>query len=89
MRPRSRTASFLIQPVGNGEVVDCTWSQTPEPARRMATHLLNLNLNARTPPPLQGNPQRGPQGDRGGDGLGLIKAWMPPRPAARSARPAR
>ncbi len=35
---------FLTQPVGGGEVVDYTWGQTLDQARRMATHLKSLNL---------------------------------------------
>ena len=30
---------FLTQPVGGGEVVDYTWAQTLDQARRMAAHL--------------------------------------------------
>jgi long-chain acyl-CoA synthetase len=30
---------FLTQPIGNGQVVDYTWAQTMDQARRMASHL--------------------------------------------------
>ena len=35
---------FLSQPVGGGVVVDTTWRQTLDQARRMATYLQDLNL---------------------------------------------
>lgn len=35
---------FLTQPVGNGKVVDYTWSQTLDQSRRMAAHLTSLGL---------------------------------------------
>ena len=35
---------YLTQPVGNNQVVDYTWAQTLDQARRMATHLKSLNL---------------------------------------------
>ena len=35
---------FLTQPVGGGEVVDYTWAQTLDQARRMAAHLQSLQL---------------------------------------------
>ena len=35
---------FLTQPVGGGEVVDFTWAQTLDQARRMAAHLQSLGL---------------------------------------------
>jgi long-chain acyl-CoA synthetase len=35
---------FLTQPTGQGQAVDYTWGQTLDQARRMATHLLSLNL---------------------------------------------
>ena len=30
---------YLTQPLGNGQVVDYTWRQMMDEARRMATHL--------------------------------------------------
>lgn len=35
---------FLTQPVGSGQVVDYTWAQTLDQARRMAAHLKAQNL---------------------------------------------
>jgi long-subunit acyl-CoA synthetase (AMP-forming) len=35
---------FLTQPVGGGQVVDTTWGQTLDQARRMAAHLQNSGL---------------------------------------------
>ena len=35
---------FLTQPVGGGEVVDFTWAQMLDQARRMAAHLQSLGL---------------------------------------------
>ncbi|MEO7392949.1 MAG: AMP-binding protein, partial [Ramlibacter sp.] len=35
---------FLTQPVGDGKVVDYTWAQTVDQARRMAAHLRSLAL---------------------------------------------
>jgi long-subunit acyl-CoA synthetase (AMP-forming) len=35
---------FLTQPVGGGQVVDYTWKQTLDQARRMAAHLQSLGL---------------------------------------------
>jgi long-chain acyl-CoA synthetase len=35
---------FLTQPVGGGQVVDYTWAQTLDQARRMAAHLKSLQL---------------------------------------------
>jgi long-chain acyl-CoA synthetase len=35
---------FLTQPVGGGQVVDYTWAQTLDEARRMGTHLKSLGL---------------------------------------------
>ena len=35
---------YLTQPLGNNQVVDYTWAQTMDQARRMATHLKSLNL---------------------------------------------
>lgn len=35
---------YMTQPVGNGQVVDYTWAQTMDQARRMAAHLRSLNL---------------------------------------------
>ena len=35
---------YLTQPLGNNQVVDYTWAQTLEQARRMAEHLKSLNL---------------------------------------------
>jgi hypothetical protein len=35
---------FLTQPVGGGQVVDYTWAQTLDQARRMAAHLQSLQL---------------------------------------------
>ncbi|MBQ0960886.1 AMP-binding protein [Ideonella sp. 4Y11] len=35
---------FMTQPVGNGQVVNYTWAQTLDQARRMATHLQALGL---------------------------------------------
>ena len=35
---------FLSQPVGGGQVVDYSWSETVDQARRMAAHLRALNL---------------------------------------------
>jgi long-chain acyl-CoA synthetase len=35
---------FLTQPIGGGAVTDYTWQQTVDQARRMATHLQNLQL---------------------------------------------
>ena len=37
-------AVYLTQPVGGGEVVDYTWSQVSEEARRMAAYLKSLDL---------------------------------------------
>ena len=37
---------FLTQPVGGGEVVDYTWGQTLDQARRMAAHLRSRGLRA-------------------------------------------
>jgi len=30
---------FMTQPVGNGQVINYTWAQTLDQARRMAAHL--------------------------------------------------
>jgi len=35
---------FLTQPVGGGKVIDYTWAQTLDQARRMAAHLKSLGL---------------------------------------------
>jgi long-chain acyl-CoA synthetase len=35
---------YLTQPIGNNQVVDYTWAQTLDQARRMAAHLKSLNL---------------------------------------------
>ena len=35
---------YMVQPVGGGEVVEYTWSQTLDQARRMAAHLRSLDL---------------------------------------------
>ncbi|MBQ0945451.1 AMP-binding protein [Ideonella sp. 4Y16] len=35
---------FMTQPIGNGQVVNYTWAQTLDQARRMATHLQALGL---------------------------------------------
>jgi len=35
---------FLTQPIGNGQVVDYTWQQVMDQARRMAAHLLAQNF---------------------------------------------
>jgi long-chain acyl-CoA synthetase len=35
---------YLTQPLGNNQVVDYTWAQTLDQARRMATYLKSLNL---------------------------------------------
>jgi long-chain acyl-CoA synthetase len=35
---------YLTQPLGNNQVIDYTWAQTMDQARRMATHLKSLNL---------------------------------------------
>ncbi len=35
---------YLTQPIGNDQVIDYTWGQTLDQARRMATHLKSLNL---------------------------------------------
>lgn len=35
---------YLTQPVGNGEVVDYTWAETLDQARRMAAYLRSLDL---------------------------------------------
>ncbi len=35
---------YLTQPIGNEKVIDYTWGQTLDQARRMATHLKSLNL---------------------------------------------
>jgi long-chain acyl-CoA synthetase len=35
---------YLTQPLGNNQVVDYTWAQTLDQARRMATHLKSLNF---------------------------------------------
>lgn len=35
---------YLTQPLGNNQVVDYTWAQTLDQARRMAAHLKSLNL---------------------------------------------
>jgi long-chain acyl-CoA synthetase len=35
---------YLTQPLGNNQVVDYTWAQTMDQARRMATHLKSLNF---------------------------------------------
>jgi long-chain acyl-CoA synthetase len=37
---------FLTQPVGNGQVVDYTWQQVMDQARRMATHLKAQNFES-------------------------------------------
>src|SRR5512132_2349952 len=37
---------LLTQPVGGGRVVDFTWRDTLDQARRMAAHLRSLNLPA-------------------------------------------
>jgi long-chain acyl-CoA synthetase len=37
---------FLTQPIGNGQVVDYTWTQVMDQSRRMATHLKAQNLPA-------------------------------------------
>ncbi|KRB96860.1 AMP-binding acetyl-CoA synthetase [Hydrogenophaga sp. Root209] len=39
-----RDEPFLTQPVGNGEVVNWTWGETMDQARRMAAHLRTLGL---------------------------------------------
>ena len=39
-----RDKVFLTQPVGGGQVVDYTWSQTMDQARRMAAHLKALDF---------------------------------------------
>ena len=35
---------YLTQPIGNDQVIDYTWGQTLDQARRMATHLKSLNF---------------------------------------------
>jgi long-chain acyl-CoA synthetase len=35
---------YLTQPIGNDKVIDYTWGQTLDQARRMATHIQSLNL---------------------------------------------
>jgi long-chain acyl-CoA synthetase len=35
---------YLTQPIGNGQIIDYTWWQTLDQARRMATHLRSLNF---------------------------------------------
>ena len=35
---------YLTQPLGNGRVVDYTWAQTMDQARRMATHLQSMGF---------------------------------------------
>lgn len=35
---------YLTQPLGNNQVLDYTWAQTMDQARRMATHLKSLNF---------------------------------------------
>ncbi|MAT93192.1 MAG: AMP-binding acetyl-CoA synthetase [Halioglobus sp.] len=35
---------YMTQPLGNGEVIDYTWGQTMDQARRMAAHLRSLDL---------------------------------------------
>ena len=35
---------YLTQPLGQGRVVDYTWGQTMDQARRMATHLQSLGF---------------------------------------------
>ena len=35
---------YLTQPIGNDQVIDYTWGQTLDQARRMAAHLKSLNL---------------------------------------------
>jgi len=35
---------FLTQPVGGGKVVDLTWGETLDQARRMAAHLRSLGI---------------------------------------------
>ncbi len=35
---------YLTQPLGNNQVVDYTWAQTLDQARRMAAHLKSMNL---------------------------------------------
>jgi long-chain acyl-CoA synthetase len=35
---------YLTQPIGNDKVIDYTWGQTLDQARRMAAHLTSLNL---------------------------------------------
>jgi long-chain acyl-CoA synthetase len=35
---------YLTQPIGNDQIIDYTWGQTLDQARRMATHLKSLNL---------------------------------------------
>jgi DNA helicase-2/ATP-dependent DNA helicase PcrA len=40
---------FLTQPVGGGEVVDYTWAQVLDQARRMAAHLQSLRAAAAAP----------------------------------------
>jgi long-subunit acyl-CoA synthetase (AMP-forming) len=37
-------AVYLTQPIGGGQVVDYTWAQTLDQARRMAAHLQSLGL---------------------------------------------
>jgi acyl-CoA synthetase (AMP-forming)/AMP-acid ligase II len=37
---------FLTQPVGGGKVVDYTWGQTLDQARRMAAHLQSRGVGA-------------------------------------------
>ena len=35
---------FLTQPIGGGQVVDITWGQALDQARRMAAHLKSLGF---------------------------------------------
>ncbi len=37
---------FMTQPIGNNQVIDYTWAQTVDQARRMATHLKSLGFPA-------------------------------------------
>ena len=35
---------YLTQPIGNNQIIDYTWGQTLDQARRMAAHLRSLNF---------------------------------------------
>ena len=35
---------YMTQPIGNNQVIDYTWAQTVDQARRMATHLQTLGF---------------------------------------------